>query len=413
MQKKLAIDGGSPHRSQPLPQWPHYADDEIASVQETLSSGKVNAWTGTQTKEFEESFAKECHCQYAVALANGTVALELALRSIDIGVGDQVVVTSRTFIASASAIMAVGARPIFADVDRETQNITADSISAVLTPEVKAVIVVHLAGWPCDMQPISELGRRHGIRIVEDCAQAHGATYHGAPVGSLGDVAAFSFCQDKIISTGGEGGMLLTNSQGIWKRAWSYKEHGKNPDLIIPERVGTAFRWLHDSFGTNMRLSGIQAAIGLKQLGKLQQWVAKRQSHAKTLNSGLEGILSIRTTLPGVEYGHAYYKYYCFIKLELLVDGWDRDRVVAAINAEGIPCGQGSCSEIYLEKAFAGTGCRPKIPLPVAKELGSSSLMFPVHPTLSEDDIIDMVQAVRKVMSVAAILENSDDKASI
>jgi len=400
--KKLAIDGGKPYRSQPIPQWPFYSDDEIALVTEVLRAGKVNAWTGAETKEFEKTFAAACQCEHAIALANGTVALELALLSIGIGAGDAVIVTSRTFIASASAIVAVGARPVFADVDPVTQNITAESISAVLSSDVKAVIVVHLAGWPCDMQPIADLSEEHGFNIVEDCAQAHGATYQGMPVGSLGDVAAFSFCQDKIISTGGEGGMLLTNNREIWKRAWSYKDHGKNPDLITPERTDTTFRWLHESFGTNWRLSGIQSAIGLRQTEKLPLWVAQRRNNASILSQGLKGTPGIRLTLPSDKYGHSYYKYYCFVELDALAIGWTRDRIVAAIIAEGIPSGQGSCSEIYLEKAFDRAGCRPKSPLPMAKQLGDTSLMFPVHPTLTEDDLQDMVKVINKVMSVAA-----------
>ncbi len=398
---KLAIDGGERYRVKPFPRWPHYADDEIDLVKQVLLSGKVNAWTGSQTQEFEESFAKTCGCQYAIALANGTVALELALRSVGIGSGDVVVVTPRTFIASASAIVAVGAQPLFVDVDPVTQNITADAIAAVLTPEVKAFILVHLAGWPCDMQPIQELAVRHDIRIIEDCAQAHGATYRGVPVGGLGDVSAFSFCQDKIISTGGEGGMLLTNSREIWKRAWSYKDHGKNPDLIAPEKADTCFRWLHESFGTNWRLSGVQASIGLIQTQKLLQWVDTRRRHAATLNGGLTDIPAIRIAVPADEYGHAYYKYYCFVKPELLKEGWSRDRIVMAINAEGVPCGPGSCSEIYLEKAFDGTDFRPEAPLPIARQLGNTGLMFPVHPTLSEDDVLDVVHVIKKVMWTA------------
>jgi len=399
----LAIDGGEAIRKQPLPLWPHYAQDEIDAVSRVLASGKVNAWTGNETKQFECVFAEYIGVEHAVALANGTVALELALRTLGIGVGDAVVVTSRTFVASASAIVAVGATPIFADVDVETQNITCASITSVLEQNVKAIVVVHLAGWPCDMDPIMELANTHDLRVIEDCAQSHGATYDNRQTGSFGDIGVFSFCQDKIISTGGEGGMLVTNNLALWKNAWSYKDHGKNPDLIQKRVPDVKFRWLHESFGTNLRLSGIQAAIGLKQLEKLDQWLVLRRKYAGILKSGLGDLPGIRVARPSKSYGHAYYKFYCFVEPAHLKDDWTRDRIVAAVNAEGIPCSQGSCSEIYLEKAFKQTGCAPIERLPIARQLGETSIMLLVHPTLREDDVLDMVTAVKKVMCVAAL----------
>jgi dTDP-4-amino-4,6-dideoxygalactose transaminase len=352
-------------------------------------------------EEFERQFADYVGVSHGIAVANGTVALELALRTLGIGEGDEVIVTSRTFVASASAIVAVGATPVFADVGPESQNINAETITAVLSEKARAVILVHLAGWPCDMDPIVQLAKERDLRLIEDCAQAHGAQYRGCPVGAFGDIAAFSFCQDKIISTGGEGGMLVTNDSALQGYARSYKDHGKNWDAVAQDVDGVGFRWVHDDFGTNWRLSGIQAAIGLRQLAKLDQWVERRNSNAAALNSGLQGLDAMRLTLPPEHIYHAYYKYYAFVRPECLKPDWSRDRILEAIRAEGIPCAPGSCSEVYLEKAFDGSSSRPVERLPVARQLGETGIMLPLHPTLDDSDIDDMVMAVRKVAEVA------------
>lgn len=399
---KLAIEGGKPIRTSPLPSWPFFEQDEIDAVTEVLRSGKVNYWTGQEGRLFEQEFAAFTDCKYAVAVANGTVALELALYALGIGPGDEVIVTSRTFIASASCVVMRGARPVMADVDPVSQNITAETVKAALTPRTKAIIAVHLAGWPCDLDPILELAREKGLFVLEDCAQAHGATYKGRPVGSLGDVAAFSFCQDKIITTGGEGGMLTTNSKEIWEKAWSYKDHGKSYEAVYHRQHPPGFRWLHESFGTNWRLTEMQSAIGRVALRKLPGWLQIRRRNAAILTEYFANLPALRVTPPPDTVGHAYYKYYTFVRPEALKGNWDRDRIMAAINAEGIPCFTGSCSEIYLEKAFAKNGLRPPERLKAAKELGETSLMFLVHPTLSEKDMADTCLAVEKVLSAAA-----------
>lgn len=398
---KLAIGGGTPVRTQPLAPWPYFADDEISAVTAILKSGKVNYWTGEEGRPFEKEFAAFTGCNYAIALANGTVALELALYALGIGEGDEVITTSRTFIASASCAVMRGARPVMADVDPVSQNITAETIKAVITPKTKAIIAVHLAGWPCEMDSIIELAKEYNLKVIEDCAQAHGATYKGKPVGSLGDVAAFSFCQDKIMTTGGEGGMLTTNDQCLWEKAWAFKDHGKSYDAVYNRQHSPGFRWLHESFGTNWRLTEMQSAIGRIQLRKLPDWTKTRQINASVLTDHFSNTPALRVTPPSSEIGHAYYKYYTFIRPDRLKAGWDRDRIIAAINAEGIPCFVGSCSEIYLEKAFEPVGLRPSERLKVAKELGETSLMFLVHPTLSEKDMEHSCWALEKVMRVA------------
>jgi dTDP-4-amino-4,6-dideoxygalactose transaminase len=396
---KLAIDGGTPVRSAPLPPWPYFEAEEIEAVERVLRSGKVNYWTGDEGRQFEKEYAEYIGTKHAVAVANGTVGLELALYALGIGHGDEVITTGRTFIASASCVAMRGAKPVIADIDRDSQNITAEAIAAAITPRTKAIIAVHLAGWPCEMDPILDLARSHGLKVIEDCAQANGARYKDRPVGSMGDINSFSFCQDKIITTGGEGGLITTNSEELWERAWSFKDHGKSYDAVYRRQHGPGFRWLHEQFGTNWRLTEMQSAIGRVWLRKLDAQVATRRHHAARLTAAFSEIAGLRTTVPPADIYHSYYKYYAFLRPERLRPGWTRDRVETTVQAEGVPCFAGSCSEIYLEKAF--DGIRPQDRLPVARELGETSLMFLVHPTLPDQDIDDTVAAVRKVMEAA------------
>lgn len=396
----LAVAGGAPLRERSFPPWPSFSQAQIDAAIAVLQSGRVNYWTGTEGRSFEREFAAYTGRKYGIALANGTVALELALRILGIGPGDEVVVPSRTFIATASSVVAVGAIPVCADVDRASQNLTAGTVRDVLSPRTRAIIAVHLAGWPCEMGPIMSLARDAGLKVVEDCAQAHGARYNGRVVGSLGDAAAFSFCQDKILTTAGEGGMLVVDDEQLWARAWSYKDHGKNVSTL-KNRPGTGFQWVHHSFGTNWRLSEVQAAVGRVQLRSLDDQLRQRRRNAGILNRELARIEGVRVAEAPGHIEHAYYKCYGFVRPELLADGWDRNRVVQAIVAEGVPCSSGSCSEIYLERAFT-PDLRPKQRFETARELGDTSMMFQVHPTLSEHDMRDTAAAVRKVLAVAS-----------
>lgn len=387
-----------------FPSWPSFDSEEIKAVSDVLASNLVNYWTGENGRQFEKEFAAYCSVSHGIALANGTVALELSLKVLNIGPGDEVVVPPRTFIATVSSVVLSGATPVFSDVDRDSQNLTADTIRQCITPKTKAIIVVHLAGWPCDMDPIMELAREYNLRVIEDCAQAHGARYKGRMVGSIGDVAAFSFCQDKIMTTGGEGGMLLTNDEALWERAWAYKDHGKSYDAIYrrepkPEEV---FRWVHDSFGTNWRMTEMQSAIGRIQLRKLDEWVQQRRTNAMVLAERLAAHDVLRIPLPKAEFEHSYYKFYAFVRPDRLKSGWSRDRLIHAFIAEGALCFHGSCGEVYREKAFTNTDLAPANRLPVSRELGECSLMFPVHPTLSEVDMHRIADAVDRVLTEAA-----------
>ena len=380
--------------------WPVYDDELLAEADRVLRSGKLNYWCGDEGRRFEQEFAEYVNCRYGVAVANGTVALELALLSLGIGPGDEVIVPSRTFIATASSVVRCGATPMFADVDSVSQTITADAIRQQLTPRTAAVIVVHLAGWPCDMDPILELARSRRLSVIEDCAQAHGARYKGRVVGSIGDIGAYSFCQDKIMTTAGEGGMLVTSRRDVWQHAWSLKDHGKDFEAAHQPHSTASFRWLHNRIGTNGRMTELQAAIGRVALRKLDGWIDKRRRNAVILTEHFARLPALRTTVPPEDIFHSYYKYYAFVRRERLRAGWDRDGILAAIQQAGVPCFSGSCSEVYLERAFEAIG-RPTQRLYVARELGETSLMFLVHPTLSTDHMLAAGRHVAEVMEQA------------
>ena len=401
MKTPAALSSNVTAMSEPFPSWPHYDADEIEAAGTVLACGKVNYWTGNECREFEREHAMAAGTRHAVALANGTMALELALAAYGIGSGDEVVTTPRTFIASASSAVMRGAKPVFADVDRDSQNITAATIEKVLTPKTRALIPVHLAGWPCEMDEIMDLARSRDLIVIEDCAQASGATYRGRPVGGLAHAGAFSFCQDKIITTGGEGGMLTVNDDDVWSRAWSFKDHGKSYEAVYHTQHPPGFRWLHESFGTNWRMTEIQAAIGRLQLRKLPDWSARRSGNAALLRKGLQSISALRIPRPPSHLGHANYKFYAFVEPQALKAGWSRDRIMSQVVAAGVPCYSGSCSEIYLEKAFDLPGHRPAERLPVARELGETSLMFLIHPTLEPDHMACAVDVVCRVMREA------------
>ncbi len=396
----------------PFSPWPSYSEEEAEAVKQTLLSNKVNYWTGQECRKFENEFAVWTQSKYAVALSNGTLALDVALKALNVGFGDEVVVTPRTFLASVSSIVTAGAKPVFADVDVNSQNINAETITHVLSSKTKAIIVVHLAGMPADMDPIMTLAKDYGVAVIEDCAQAHGAKYKGRPVGSIGHVGAWSFCQDKIMTTAGEGGMVTTNDETLWRKMWSYKDHGKSYEAVYEREHPPGFRWLHESFGTNWRMTEIQAVIGRIQLKRISDWTRARQQNQGKIWDAASKFSALR--VPYVQCAncqncslntgcqHAAYKCYVFVCPDKLQSGWTRDRIMEEINFRGVPCYSGSCSEVYLEKAFDNTSYRPKKRLTVAKELGETSLMFLVHPTLTEEEIKLTCSVLSEVMHLAA-----------
>jgi len=385
----------------PFSPWPSFSEEEAYAVRDVILSNKVNYWTGQEGREFEKEFAAWADSKCAIALGNGTLALDLALKALGVGAGDEVIVTPRTFLASVSSVVTAGATPIFADVNLNSQNIEADDIEKVLTANTKAVIVVHLAGMPADMDSIMALSKKHGFFVIEDCAQAHGAKYKGRSVGSFGHVGCWSFCQDKIMTTGGEGGMVTTNDESLWKKMWAYKDHGKSWDAIYNKEHPPGFRWLHESFGTNWRMTEMQAAIGRIQLKRIPEWTRKRQQNGAAIDAAVKDLPLVRTVIVSEGVEHAEYKHYLFVEPEHLKEGWARDRIVEEISALGVPCFQGSCSEVYLEKAFDGTGWRPNNRLTNAKELGETSLMFLVHPTLTEAEIAKTCMVIKSVVQAS------------
>ncbi|ROT46369.1 DegT/DnrJ/EryC1/StrS aminotransferase family protein [Pusillimonas sp. NJUB218] len=385
----------------PFSPWPSFTLEEAEAVQSVLLSNKVNYWTGNECREFEREFADWCGSRYAVALSNGTLALDVAIKALGIGPGDEVIVTPRTFIASVSSVVNAGATPVFADVEADSGNLSARTIEKVLSPRTRGVICVHLAGWPCDMDPIMTMADAHGFRVIEDCAQAHGAQYKGRRVGSIGHIGAWSFCQDKIMTTGGEGGMVTTNDETLWRAMWAYKDHGKSYAAVYERQHPPGFRWVHESFGTNWRMLEMQAAIGRIQLNRMRAWHEQRAFNATTILETCSQLEALYVPAIPESSTHAFYKCYVYLRPERLALGWSRDRIIEEINRRGVPCYQGSCSEVYLEKAFEGSDWRPEPRLPIAKSLGETSLMFLVHPTLTPDEIFKTCEAIRSVVSAA------------
>jgi len=383
--------------------WPVFSEIERRAVEAVLQSGRVNYWTGDEGRTFEREFADAIGTRHAVAVANGTVALDLALNALSIGPGDEVVVTPRTFIASVSCVVNAGAVPVFADVDRDSGNITAATVEPVLSPRTKAVIAVHLGGWPTDVDALMNLAAPRGIAVIEDCAQAHGARLGGRAVGSIGTLGAWSFCQDKIMTTGGEGGMVTTNDADLWTKMWSFKDHGKSWEAVYERAHPPGFRWVHDRFGTNWRMLEMQAAIGRVQLRMLSDWTRARiRAAARYQDAVARFPHALRAPRPRPEDTHAHYRFYCYVRPEGLRSDWTRDRIVAEVNARGVPLYHGSCSEVYLEKAFEGTGWAPTQRLPVARELGETSLMFLTHPTLLPNEVDRIATTFEEVMVQAA-----------
>ena len=383
--------------------WPNFSLAEAEAVSDVLLSNKVNYWTGHECREFETEFAAFTGSRYAVAVSNGTVALDLALIALGVGKGDEVIVTSRTFVASASCIVNAGATPVFADVSKDSQNITAETISRVISDRTKAILCVHFSGLPCDMDPIMDKARQHKLFVIEDCAQAHGAKYKGRSVGSIGHVGAWSFCQDKIISTGGEGGMVTTNDEELWSRMWSYKDHGKSWQAVYDREHKSGFRWLHESFGTNWRMTEMQRSDAFRYS---TAWNMTRMRNANAIWDAAFRCERLRVPISTCATCkkecsqiaaciHAAYKCYVFVEGTEA----DRDAIMAEINSEGVHCLSGSCSEVYLEKAFYNAGLQPPSRLPNAKKLGETSLMFQCHPMITEEEIQKTCDVLVKVVT--------------
>lgn len=414
MNARLAIEGGRKIRTRPFPAWPYFWQEQKEAVQKVLDSGKVNYWTGSLGREFQARFAEFTCTSYAVAVNSGTAALHCALAAAQVGPGDEVIVPARTFIATAAAVVHQNAVPIFADVDPDTYTISIESANSLISPRTKAIIPVHLAGHPADMDPLMELAKEYGLIVIEDAAQAPGATYKGRPVGSLGHIAAFSFCQDKHFTTGGEGGAVVTNDEAMAEVARSIKDHGyyeyEHRDLLEAEALYT---YIHHRIGWNYRLTEMQSALGITALQRMDWSVERRRENAHRLT---EGITEIPWLEPAVEKDwayHSFYKYYATIKAGALQVS--RDDFVKAVRAEGVPIGLGSAPENYREEMFqkkigyGQTQCPYECPwykgridynqvaCPNARETGSRTFVLLVHPTADLSDMNDVLSALKKV----------------
>lgn len=385
-----------------LAPWPYFAEDEIEAVTRVLQSGRVNYRTGDEGKAFEAEYAAANGIRHALTVANGTAALELGLAALSIGPGDQVVVPARTFVATAAAVARFGATPVVADIDPISQNMTAETLGSVLNEHTRAVIPVHLAGWPVDMDPILDIARASDLAVIEDCAQAHGALYKGKPVGTLGDIGCFSFCQDKIISTGGEGGLVITKDEHLYKKMWSLRDHGWDYDKAHTTDDSTGFKWLVDTFSTNWRMTELQSAIGRIQLRKLTHWIEKRRNNAERLRSAIQDLPLIRDLTPPNTVKHSYYKFNILIERNMLAANWTRDKIVDDLNSRGVPARVGACPDIAREAAFSNAGFDTSHPRPNAADIADRTIMLPAHPTLTEGNINFMADVLRTVMSSAS-----------
>ena len=378
----------------PTLRWPQFDEDERRAVAEVLASGRVNALVhGDRNRAFEAGFAALCEVDYAVAVTNGTAALELALHALGIGPGDEVIVPATSFFATTSCVVAVGATPVFADILPYALTIDPASVERMVGPKTRAILCVHLGGRPCEMAELERIASAHGLWLVEDCAQAHGARVDGRPVGGFGDAAAFSFCTDKIMSTGGEGGMVMLKSREHWRRAWSCKDHGKDPEKVRTPAVSKGFRYIHDSFGTNARMTEMQAAIGCVQLGKLPDWLERRRRNAATLTAllGSDDRIIVPEVPEGVE--HACYRFYAVLDASLPERGIANSDVIALLVAQGIPAGSGSCPDMSLESAFAAPPRRDG-DLPAARDMGRRTIALPVDHLLGDADMARMAAAL-------------------
>ena len=384
-----------------FPVWPQFEQDEIDLVVKILQSGKTNTWVGEHVKKFDSEFADYITMPHALAVCNGTLALELALSCLEISSKDDVIIPSKSYIATASSVVMMGANPIFADIDINTNNITLDSIKKSITDKTKCIIVVHLGGYPCEMDEICDFTKKNKLFLIEDCAQAHGAEYKQKKVGSFGDASIFSFCQDKIISTGGEGGMLLLRDKEAWKKGWAFRDHGKDYQIMQNIENHQGFPWPHTSIGTNWRMTEIQAAIGRLQLAKLPKWLKQRRDNAFYLLEKLAELDCL--TIPEFpDYiFHSFYRVYIQLNIEKLKHTWDKNKIIHEINKVGVPCYEGSCNEIYKESAFRIKD-KPLELLPNAKKLGQTSICLLCHPTLELSDINSMSETIINVLKNAS-----------
>jgi dTDP-4-amino-4,6-dideoxygalactose transaminase len=385
--------------------WPYYSNQEIQKVTKVLKSGKVNYWTGNYCKKFEKLYAKKFNLNYCITVANGTVALEAVLKTLNLKKNDEVLVPSKSYQSSASAIVTSGAKPIFCDIDFNSQNLQINDLIKKISSKTRAIICVHIGGWPCEMNKITKIAREKKIVLIEDCSQAHGARINKKFVGSFGDMAIWSFCNDKIISTGGEGGMIAVKKKEIWKKIWAYKEIGKNFDKVNKNLKNkfSGFKWVHDSFGTNLRMTEMQAVLGIYQLKKLKRTISKRNYFNNLIWKSLKNHKA--AIIPKVPKNIILSPYRCNIKLnfEMIKKKYNLKKIIKLLNSKEQICNEGSCSEMYLENSFKTLNLSPRKRLKNAAKLGTISLAFFINPFMSNKDMNKKIKKIIRVFDLISI----------
>jgi len=383
---QLAIKGGTPLRTKGWPRWPQWGEEEALRIQAVLESGE---WGGFNpvVREFEETWAKRHQAKYCVSAVNGTLTLEAALRVVGVGYGDEVIVPPYTFIATANAVRLVGATPVFADVEADTYNFDIDRVAEAISPKTKAIIPVHFAGLAVDMDRLLPLAREHGLAVIEDAAHAHGSTWRGTPLGSLGDIGSFSLQASKNL-TAGEGGMLITNDEHLALKLWSFANQGRDPQG----------KWYeHTILGSNLRMTGWQAAVLMAQLGRFDEQLTRRQNNARYLSSILEEIDGPAPMSWDVRCDNHAFHLYMMRYDPAKFNGLSRDEFVRALNAEGVPSSTGYPRPLYQQPPLAEPTSRV-LPCPVAEQACKESIWLTQNMLLAEpEDMEDIARAIVKI----------------
>jgi len=385
----------------------------VQAAADVLRSGKVDYDSGPQGRLWEEEFAARVQCHMAVAVVHGRLAMEMALGTLGLGRGDKVIISSRGAVVATASVAALEAEPVFADVDATSQTLSAQTIRPMIESRTRAVVVRHFAGWPCSMDEILQLAARHRLWVIEDCSQALSATYRGQPVGSFGHLSVFDFRQDMILSTGGEGGMIVANDEKLKERLEEFQYRGKTARRFRSRQGAAAIYITKDTAETKGRMTEMQAAIGRAMLSKLDAMADVRRHHAKTLDAHLGRLPGLRVDPPPSHIGHAYHGYYVFVRPERLKAGWRRDRIVQALQAEGIPCSGGPPPETVYEKPANGAPVRPRRRPPVVRELEETALLLPIHSQLAARDIQDICRALEKVLHTATVAVEEEEAAQV
>lgn len=377
---QLAIQGGTPVRSKPWPRWPVFDETEIEAVAEVVRSGKWFSHGGTKVATFAERFAALQNARFAAPLTNGTQAIEIALRAVGVKAGDEVIVPPYTFIASASAIVAVNAVPVFVDIDPETYNLDPACVEAAITDRTSAILAVHIAGCPADLDALGEIARRRGLKLVEDAAQAVGAEWKGRRVGAIGDAGTFSFQASKNLNAG-EGGVVVTDQEAVYDAAWS---------LINVGRVRDGAWYQHEWMSGNYRMSEWQGAILLTQMARLEEQTERRNRNALYLAERLSAIPGIAPLKRDERVTRHAYHLFIFRYDGAAFGGRSRQEFLQALAAEGIPCSAGYVP-LYGQKAFRINSETHPFP---AQRVDYSQVHCPVTERVCAEEAIWMGQSI-------------------